>query len=218
MTSPIGVPATPAAPARTDPGARALAWWQRLKDPAHGDPGTLARLRRARTPLEALGTPAAADLARRLGAATADAPDSRTRDALGLARVLAHVKEHDPMQHPMRAAGWKRFAGGRKESEAGGDRPLLAEGRFRRLLQTSDGEEKVVAFTRLVEFLGGTVKVDDLARDFLRWSHPESGERVRERWAFLYYAADVATPAAPDDDTTTDSPAETTSDAEDDGT
>lgn len=196
MSSPVAGPETPSVTRAIpeSPGARALAWWERLRDPKRGDPGTLAQLRRSRSTLEALGIRAAVSLARQLGGARADAPDWRTRAALDLARVLAHVKAHDRGQHPMRAAGWKRFAGNRKESDAGDDRPALSEARFRRLLQTGDGEEKVAAYTRLVGLLGGNVKIDDLATDFLGWNHPEWGDRVRERWAFLYYAAGEAAP------------------------
>lgn len=134
----------------------ALEWWTRLRDPQRGDPGALARLRRSRSTLEAMQVPQALDLARRIAKPSPDGqlPDWKVRAALDLARVLAHVREHDA-QHPMRAAGWKRFAGTRKESDAGEDRPVLAEARFRRLLQTGDGEEKVVAFTRLIALLDG---------------------------------------------------------------
>lgn len=199
MTESTALPA-PLAALRPSSGARALAWWERLRDPTRGDPGTLARLRRSRSMLDTLSVRAAVSLARRLGATRADAADYRTRAALDLARVLAHVKKHDPGQHPIRAAGWKRFAGDRRESDAGDDRPRLAEGRFKRLLQTGEGEEKVAAFTRLVALLEGTVKVDDLANDFLQWNHPEWGERIRERWAFLYYAAADAAPLPPPGD------------------
>jgi hypothetical protein len=51
-----------------NPGGNALDWWRHLKDAHRGDPGSLARLRRARTPLEALSIPAAVTLARQLGA------------------------------------------------------------------------------------------------------------------------------------------------------
>jgi CRISPR type I-E-associated protein CasB/Cse2 len=174
----------------------ALDWWRRLRDPRRGDPGTLARLRRSRSTLEAMQVSDALELAKRLGAMPRDgqAPGWKVRAALDLARVLAHVREHDPNQHPMRAAGWKRFAGSQRESDAGEDRPLLSGTRFRRLLLTGDGEEKVSAFTRLIALLGGRVRVDDLARDFMRWNHPEHGDHVRERWAFLYYAAGTAAP------------------------
>jgi CRISPR type I-E-associated protein CasB/Cse2 len=198
--------AEPAAPPRESPHP-ALEWWRRLSDPRRGDPGTLARLRRSRSTLEAMQVPDALELARRLGAMPRDgqAPDWKVRAALDLARVLAHVREHDPAQHPMRAAGWKHFAGRQRESDAGKDRPVLSEARFRRLLLTGGGEEKVSAFTRLIALLGGTVKVDDLARDFMRWNDPEHGDRVRERWAFLYYAAGTAAPPLPAE---TDTPTE----------
>lgn len=185
----------------------ALEWWQRLRDPHRGDPGTLARLRRSRSTLEAMQVPDALELARRLRAIPRDGqvPGWKVRAALDLARVLAHVREHDPVNHPMRAAGWKHFAGTRRESDAGDDRPVLSEARFRRLLLTGDGEEKVTAFTRLIALLGGTVKVDDLANAFWDWNNPWRGERIREHWAFLYYAAGTAAPPLPAD---TDTPTE----------
>jgi CRISPR system Cascade subunit CasB len=157
-----------------------------------------ARLRRARSTLDVLHVTLAVVLARQLGAApkASRASDWHVRAALDLARVLAHVKAHEG-RHPMRAAGWKRFPGDKKESDAGEDRPVLSGARFRRLLETGDDEEKVLAFTRLVALLGGTVNVEQLAGDFLLWNHPEHGDRVRERWAFEYLAAGDAAPPAP---------------------
>lgn len=174
----------------------ALSWWSRLAHPASGDRASLARLRRARTPLEALSVRAAVELARRVGAAKSHTPDWRMRAALDLARVLAHVEAHDP-RHPMQAAGWKKFAGTRRETEAGEDRPLLSEARFRRLLETGDGEEKVAAFTRLIALMGDRINVQRLADDFLDWNHPIRGDRVREQWAFNYYHAYDAAPPVP---------------------
>lgn len=200
----------PMPPKRGSAGAHAYEWWKRMRDPTSGDPGMLARLRRCRGTLDAMGIRAALILARKLGAAHRDVPDSRTRDAVDLARILAHVKEHD-QNKPMRAAGWKHFAGNRKESEAGDDRPRLAEARFRRLLDTGDGEEKVTAFIRLIALLGDAVNVEDLANDFLDWSNPEKRDRVRERWAFQYYAAGSAMPVTSADDHAT----QTTPDTED---
>ncbi|HEX6630955.1 MAG TPA: hypothetical protein VF048_07685, partial [Gemmatimonadaceae bacterium] len=112
-------------------GGRVLDWWRHHCDPATADPGTRAQLRRCDSPVDAATIPAAVSLARRLGAFADDADDRRVSTALNLARVLAHVREHAPGA-PMRAAGWKSFAGDRKESEAGEDRPLLSEARFRR--------------------------------------------------------------------------------------
>jgi CRISPR type I-E-associated protein CasB/Cse2 len=200
------IPAPP--PAKMpDRGDHALDWWLRLSNRHHGDPGTVARLRRSRSSLEAMQVPGALELARRVGAIPREgqAPDWKVRAALDLARVLARVREHEPNEHPMRAAGWKHFPGARRESDAGEDRPALSEARFRRLLLTGDGEEKVTAFARLIALLGGRVKVDDLARDFMSWNDPGRGDRVRERWAFVYYAAGAAAPQLPaDSDTPTE--------------
>lgn len=89
----------------------------------------------------------------------------------------------------MRSAGWRRFPGEAKESDAGADAPKLSELRFRRLLQTERGEEQVTAFVRLVQLLGGKIDVARLADDFVFWN-----DRVKREWAFDYYAAGIAMP------------------------
>lgn len=179
-------------------GAAALEWWREIAEKRR-DRGVLARIRRSRRTVEVLQVPEAIDLARRLGAGAGGALDADVRAKLDVARVIAHIREHEPRDHPMRVAGWKTFPGGRRESEAGDERPRLAEARFRRLMQVSHGEEKVAAFVRLIALLDGRVKVDDMASDFIRWSHPLLGDRVRERWAFLYYAAGEFAPLPPSD-------------------
>jgi CRISPR system Cascade subunit CasB len=201
MTAPSTAPPTPDGSATSSStGANALDWWRHYCDPASEkvDPAIRARLRRARSHLDVLRINPAVELARRLGAAPRmhAAPPSRVYAALDLARLLAHVKAHDE-QHPMRAAGWKSFPGDKRESDAGAERPKLSEARFKRLLETGEGEEKLLAFARLVALLDGTVNVARLASDFMIWNHPEYGERVRERWAFEYLAAGSAAPPAP---------------------
>lgn len=171
-------------------GGPALDWWRYYCSPDAADAAVRARLRRCDSAVDASAIAAAVSLARRLGAFSDGADDWRVTSALNLARVLAHVREHAPGP-PMRAAGWKTFAGDRKESEAGDDRPLLSESRFRRLLTTGPDEEQVIAFARLIAILDGQVDVGALARDFLDWNHPWKGERVRKRWAEDYFAARV---------------------------
>jgi CRISPR system Cascade subunit CasB len=181
-------------PPRTSRGDRALEWWTDHCHPVEGDPATRARLRRCRSTTDALSVPAAMSLARRLGLPrdVDQADDWRVVSGLALARVLAHVDEHDASRRAMQAAGWKSFPGDRRESDAGEDRPRLSEARFHRLLQAERGEELVTAFTRLVALLDGAVNVPVLAEDFLFW-----GDRTRHRWAFDYYAAAIAAPADP---------------------
>ncbi|MDR0788107.1 MAG: type I-E CRISPR-associated protein Cse2/CasB [Gemmatimonadota bacterium] len=192
------------APDRARPKSIAFDWWDRYCNPSSEktDPSVRARLRRARSRLDVIQIVPAVTLARRLGATDNSVSSWKLNASLDLARVLAHVKANDS-QHPMRAAGWKNFPGDRKENEVGvgEERPRLSEARFKRLLETGDGEEKIAAFTRLIALLGGTANVERLAKDFLMWNHPESGDRIRERWAFEYLAAGKAAPPEPSFDT-----------------
>jgi CRISPR system Cascade subunit CasB len=138
-----------------------------------------------------MSVPSAVSLVRRLGGGNTDrsANDWTVTEGLNLARVLAHVRDHDPVQRPMRAAGWKVFPEQGSGSEAGGERPLLSEVRFRRLLSAGRGEEQVSAFTRLIAQLGGIVHVPALAEAFWYWN-----DRTKRQWAFEYYAAGSASP------------------------
>ncbi len=201
MTETLSMAATPPEGKTAKSGSGAgpvLDWWRYYCDPATADPGVRAQLRRCDSPVDASAIVAAVALARRLRAFDDDSNDWRITAALNLARVLAHVREHVPGA-PMRAAGWKSFAADRKESDAGEDRPLLSEARFRRLLTTGPDEEQVAAFVRLIAILDGRIDVAALATDFLDWNHPWKGERVRKRWAEDYFAARVF---ATDTDTT----------------
>lgn len=184
------------AEARTSRRSTVLDWYTRNCDLEKGDPATRAQLRRCRNRTDALMIPAAVGLARRLGALGRGAhqDDEFLGAALDLARVLAHVKRHDKGKRVMQAAGWKTFPGERKESDAGNDRPLLSQVRFRRLLTTDSGEPQVNAFVRLVKQLEGTVNVPELTDDFLGWAHESRRARIRNKWAFDYYAAGAAAP------------------------
>lgn len=189
-------------PDKKTPAHIALGWWAPLADRESGDRATMARLRRCQGTLEAMTIPATLTLARRLKPWRVP-----LEEAAGLARLLAHVRENDKTPL-MRAAGWKTFPGDRKETEAGEDRPLLSGGRFRRLLQTTP-EERADAFVRLVQFLGGTASVYDLAESYLDWRQEASRERRRQRWAYQYFATSAPGTDAPD----TPQPAETGAEA-----
>ncbi len=186
------------------PGQRALEWWRDTCQPTAAadenssrrrDPAIRARLRRCDSNTEAAAIPAAILLARRLQSLRNDVRgrDTDINAALGLARVLSFVTE-DARERPMKAAGWKHFPGESTKSPSADNTPRLAEARFRRLLAVKPGNEQVIAFSRLVKLLGGSVNVADLSQDFLDWG----SDATRQRWAFDYYAASYAAPS-PDD-------------------
>lgn len=172
-------------------GAIALEWWRGMNDPQRGDRGALAELRRARSTVDAAASHAAIVLAVRLGG---QKNDWKARNALDLARVLAHVRGHLEGASIMRIAGFPKFVNPMRAPDSEDSQPVLSEVRFRRLLRTGDGEEKVAAFTRLVRLLESKVPVDSLAHGFSYWNHPRFGDAVRERWAFDYYAAGSSAP------------------------
>jgi len=178
---------------RTDRGAKALAWWGELRgDPDTGRPGdraAMARLRRAASIVEAMAEPAVLDLYRRLGFGPAPC-EARVRlpTVAVVAMVLAHVRECEA-RHPARTIGL------RTPSD---DDPPLKPLRFRRLLTIDDDEELVRDMRRLVAIADRKVDVAGLARALLQWNDPERRDRVRADWAFHYYAAGEAAPAAAD--------------------
>jgi len=175
-------------------------WWQELRPDAtrgrrpRGDPGALAALRRAQTPLDAMLVPAFWELRRRLAGYAGDREWREKRVAV-LAIVLAHIREDDPGRTLARAVGWRRL-----DDKEGA---LLSELRFRRLIEARTAEELRGEFVRLVRLLKGTANVADCARSLLYWTDWQG--RIRRDWAFDYYAAGIAKPdeeeaAAGDDD------------------
>jgi CRISPR type I-E-associated protein CasB/Cse2 len=167
----------------------AKSWWSALNNKEHVDRAALAKLRRCENAVEAATVLQGLRLARKLGCDKPGTQDARA--ALELAILLAHVREDDPLPL-MRAAGWKSFPGDKKETDAPSEqRPLLSELRFRRLLQTTRAE-RLEAFKRLVHQLKGKARVADLTDSYLNWDDKVLGDKVRERWAFDYYAASAA--------------------------
>ncbi|ACI50222.1 CRISPR-associated protein, Cse2 family [Gluconacetobacter diazotrophicus PA1 5] len=164
---------------------KARNWWRELQpDPGGrpGDRGTLARLRRCASIVDALFEPAVQTLARRCGARR---EGELARVAL-VAAVLAHVRSDNPAQFVARQIGPTDMA---KVATA-----LCKPVRFRRLLDASEFDECLTAFRRLVTLAGRTVNVADLARSVLAW--PRTGmwddmaaEKIRVRWVYEYWNA-----------------------------
>ena len=150
------------------------------------DRAALARLRRAATPVEALEEPAVFDLYKKLGFGRVDIDRRLSRVAV-VAAVLAHIKEDAaPAGNGFR----RRFA----EILGQGERPLMSELRFKRLLSATEDRELMTAFRRAVALGGGkNIDVGDVAASLLDWS-----DRRRMRWAFDYYGAGIAAPKQDD--------------------
>ena len=159
-------------------GAIAGDWWRTL-NPASGvqtgpHRAALARLRRAQTPLDAIGEAATLRLIQRL-------PHFDPDRVAALAAILAWVREEDDGRSVASAIGRKSL----DDTDA-----LMSEGRFRRLMQVErTGEELMEAMRRLIVLANGKVDVRDLSNSVLYW-----GDRVKKRWIFGYYGALQAAP------------------------
>ena len=152
----------------TDAASIATGWWRSLTAEQPGRRGVnraaLARLRRAKTPLEVMLVPDALRLIARL-------PCDPDRVA-ALAGVLAFVRETED----------RKIAHAIGRASLDDDKALMSEGRFRRLLVVTRNDELMDAMRRLVRLTNGRVNVYDMSRTVLYW-----GDHVRKRWIFDYY-------------------------------
>lgn len=173
---------------RPSVGAVAFAWWSSLQpQPQHdgrrrGDPGALARLRRADL-IAAAMEEVTIDLARRLARAWKLPPDLLLERSALIAAVLAHVRDNDSRKVAAVAG-----------AKIGDDRRVLHPLRLRRLFAARTPADCLTAFRRLVALLGKQASVSDLAESLLDWPDIERGDRRRTRWACDYYGAAIATP------------------------
>ena len=145
-------------------------WWQAMMSSPRGDNrAAIARLRQARTPMEAFMVPATLDLIRRLKVNR----DNIDRVAI-LASVLAHLK---PDFRETKSIG--RSLGRSKINEP--ESAVLSETRFQRLLQAED-DELLDQFRRAVRLLKGAANPESIARTILFWN-----DRTRKDLIFDYY-------------------------------
>lgn len=146
-------------------------WWEGLQH----DTGGRARLRRCKSPEEAMLEPAFHRLLKRLAALTEKSGEElEVHDIQRLAAIaglLAHVRTRSlkPLAEQMADSEWK------------GGRPLLSSLRFRRLLK-EPFEDLYPAMVRVIRQLNKEANISDLAASTYYW-----GDRVRRRWALGYF-------------------------------
>ena len=134
----------------------ATQWWHDMhpdsKSRRGGDRAALARLRRCATVAEAMHEPATHQLYRRAGGG---GPWDLPKAALA-AVVLAHVRDDDGEHRSI-----ARFIGPKTpdKPETARLKPL----RFRRLMEATTEDERLVAFRRLVALAGGKLNIENLA-------------------------------------------------------
>lgn len=158
-------------------------WWQRLQPIEHvqpGDPGALARLRRAAAPIAAVQEKAAIDLLLALGGGERDLE----RAAL-TASVLACVRTDDDDQAVPVQVATRRDGG-----------PLLTPLRHKRLLEARTPLDCLQQFRRLVHLADARLNVGDLAWFVYGWTDPEHSKRRRTQWAYAFHGSSGGQAAA----------------------
>jgi CRISPR system Cascade subunit CasB len=154
----------------------AVIWWRDLQpDPDRKRPGNRAasaRLRRCSTVSEALLDPATMALF-----GQCRATDPHDLPAIGLAAaVLAHVRKDRPEMSVARQIG--------PDLPDKPETALVKPLRFRRLMEASSPDERLIAMRRMVALAGGALNVADLAEALLFWS-----EQRQQRWVYDYWNA-----------------------------
>ena len=162
-----------------------------------GDKATLARLRRAASPEEALREAQTIRLAKKLGV-TPNEPHLTEKEPRNLMRVgviaavLAEVKEHKGKQNTPRMLGPKTEVD---------ENPPMSSLRFRALLAARDEADLLREMRRAVKLLGNKINVKNLASDIYFW-----GDNTRVNWSYHYWQEEPPVSAAPDQDPTITTP------------
>jgi len=150
-------------------------WWAREISAETGPARkTRAELRRADTPLRALGVPAVHRLNAALSAAGCDLRHDPARLAL-IAVALAHINERGPKV--ARAFGT-------------GDPPALNPIRFNALIRATTPGALWRPLIRALAVIKGVASPGALAADLFYWS-----EQTRTRWCFDYYGETIVAPS-----------------------
>ena len=149
----------------TELGEKLSEWWQGLEH----DRGQRAELRRAKNVTDVIMLPCFHRVCRQFAVFFKGQHCWQERFAF-IVGVLSHVKQ---MQSGKVAE---------QMAMASGDKPVVSELRFRRLLQC-ERSELYVALIRVIRILDGCADIHDLANDCYYW-----GDNVRKCWAFNYYS------------------------------
>jgi CRISPR system Cascade subunit CasB len=150
------------------------AWWRNLAE----NRGDRAELRRAHTPDAAALVPATVHLVTALRTTEAARHGGWVERILVIAGVTAHL---DPNRETVILAPNPANTLPERMAAARGDRPVVSELRFRRLLRTPRSE-LYRPMIRILALLDGEANLFELAESLFWW-----GPRIQKEWAFTYF-------------------------------
>jgi CRISPR system Cascade subunit CasB len=155
-------------------------WWRmNLGKDKEGEARALsARLRRAKTMVEALSERAVQELGAELRLGFA--PEKLAL----LTMTLAHVSEQKT--HTL-AKCFGEVIGQSGEGKQKQNKYKLSESRFQNIVRAENPMELTTQLRRALPIVGNACNVGRLGEDLLFWHHPDIGERIRARWWFDYF-------------------------------
>ncbi len=156
-------------------GKELAEWWLKLKDDSAGR----AELRRCDSVAEVVMTPAFQHLCQRLNHHFNS--DNNWQDRLAAIAGLASHLKHDQLGSVL-AGGEKRVEKlAEQMADPSGERPLVSELRFRRLLQR-ERNDLYAPMIRILRMLKGDANLYGLAESVFYW-----GNEIKKRWAYAYF-------------------------------
>lgn len=156
-------------------GKELAEWWLKLKD----DTASRAELRRCDSIAEVVMTPVFQRLCQRLKHHFKN--DNDWQDRLAAIVGLASHLKYDQVSSVL-ASGNKRVEKLVEQmAQATGDRPVVSELRFRRLLQR-ERNDLYAPMIRILRMLKGQANLYGLAESVFFW-----GEGIKKRWAYAYF-------------------------------
>ena len=191
-------------------GKQCADWWQALQRKwpdgtanSSADPGALARLRRAATPLEAAQEPQTIALYRRLHGAHFD--ERKLEATAVVAAVLASIRtdaarrddstseasQGSVSSDSFRPPSTAELLG---KVKVKGDQPVMSPLRMRRLTSARDAKETLRGFREAIALLGGTAPVADVASSIFDWLDADRADARKTRWLYHYHSAGIADP------------------------
>ncbi len=156
-------------------GKELAEWWLNLKD----DTASCAELRRCDSIAKVVMTPAFQRLCQRLKHYFKN--DNKWQDRLAAIIGLASHLKHDQTSSVLVGGENRVEKLAEQMVQATGDRPVVSELRFRRLLQR-ERNDLYTSMIRILRMLKGDANLYGLAESIFFW-----GEGIKKRWAYAYF-------------------------------
>lgn len=159
-------------------------WWEHYSSESEqgeaSRKGEFANLRRCKNLEEILFTPQYQYLYRKVNKAKwVNGSACNNKEAIALlAGVLAYIKEDVKSEKNEKKHVAEHFA----RVQEGGDKPIVSEARFMRLMKIKTHTELFTEIVRIIRLAGDSAPLNDLITSLYWWN-----DKTRQKWTFEYF-------------------------------